>query len=329
MSKRHLSDQQKQRIRHQQHRRAARALETSGDATGDTLHGLVISHFGKQLDVESQDGTTHRCHFRANLGQLVTGDEVVFRTGEPVGVVEAALPRRSLLERPDAFGRLRPIAANVDLIGIVIAPEPSPHGNLIDRYLVAAEACGMEPCLILNKTDLATETLLPLLEGYQQLGYRTLLASTRSREGLDGLKALLDRRNSVLVGQSGVGKSSLIKALLPDEDIRIGELSRGEVKGTHTTTTARLFHLPSGGNLIDSPGIREFGVEHLGESAIIAGFREFHPYLGHCRFRDCRHRQEPGCALQTAVEQGAISPARLASFRQMLNDGGQALEQGL
>ncbi len=325
MSKRKLSQRQLGRIRHLQEERAIRARSKVEEALADgqlgaEQAGLVISHFGTQLDVEAGDGAIHRCHFRANLGALVTGDEVIFRAGEPIGVVVAVLPRRSLLERPDAYGKLRPVAANIDQIGLVIAPEPMPHGNLIDRYLVAAEHAGIEPFLVVNKTDLATAGIDELVDRYARVGYQVLRASVRGADGLAALQARLDQRNSALVGQSGVGKSSLIKALLPGEDIRVGQLSHAESKGRHTTTTARLFRLPSGGNLIDSPGIREFGMQHLDEEAITHGFREFLPHLGHCRFRDCRHRNEPGCALLAAELRGELSPERLASYRQMLDE---------
>lgn len=327
MSKRNLSQRQLERIRQLQGARSNRAAARLEEALaegplGEEQPGLVISHFGTQLDVEGAAGEVHRCHFRANLGALVTGDEVIFRAGDPTGVVVAVQPRRSLLERPDAYGKLRPVAANIDQIGLVIAPEPLPHGNLIDRYLVAAEHACIAPFLVLNKTDLDTSPIEALVERYARVGYEVLRASVRGADGLQALKARLDQRNSALVGQSGVGKSSLIKALLPGEEIRVGALSHAEAKGRHTTTTARLFHLAAGGNLIDSPGIREFGMQHLDRQTLIEGFREFRPLLGHCRFRDCRHRNEPGCALLAAIARGDISPARVASFRQLLEEAG-------
>ena len=176
--------------------------------------------------------------------------------------------------------------------------------------------------LVLNKTDLLPETggdLRTLLARYRAIGYRVVAASTQQEGGLDALHACLTERTSVFVGQSGVGKSSLIDRLLPDMQLRVGALSADSRKGTHTTTTATLYHLPAGGELIDSPGIREFGLGHLEEHQVAQGFIEFQPYLGHCRFRDCRHRQEPGCALRDAVERGDILASRFDSYRHIVD----------
>jgi len=342
MAKRRLSEQQTRRIRDTQNRRAQRAAEgeISGDSDlGPEQSGLVISHFGTQLDVEAlegeQRGTIVRCRLRTNLDALVTGDRVIWqpREGGEGGVVVAHLERHSLLSRPDSHSGLpRPVAANIDQILVVIAPQPEPFANLIDRYLVAAEASGIEPILLLNKSDLldddriddnAREAIETLLATYRDIGYRVLRASTVARDGLAELHALLADRISVFVGQSGVGKSSLISALLPDEEIRIGELSQAVSKGRHTTTTARLFHLPVGGDLIDSPGIREFGVGHLSRADIEAGFRELKPLLGHCRFRNCRHEVEPGCAILEAEQSGALKPQRSISLRTLLAEAGE------
>ncbi|MEE4659823.1 MAG: small ribosomal subunit biogenesis GTPase RsgA, partial [Halieaceae bacterium] len=302
MSKRKLTRRQTWRInkiQEERRRRADRHGEGAADAPdesalGPEQQGLVIAHFGTQVLVEETatgdgDARRHRCHLRANLDSIVTGDRVVWRAGDSLGVVVARQPRQSELLRPDSLGRLKPVAANVDQMIIVIAPLPEPHANLIDRYLVAAECSGMAPVILLNKSDLLADGAHPeietLLAPYRRLGYPVLSASSRSRDGLRDLLAAMKDRSSVFVGQSGVGKSSLVGSLLPDMDVRIGELSEGRDKGTHTTTTAFWYHLPEGGAIIDSPGIREFGLWHVQRGEIEQGFREFRPLLGHCKFR--------------------------------------------
>jgi ribosome biogenesis GTPase len=343
MTKRKLSDQQKRRISDRHERRAARA-EAASDAPDDAAlgpeqQGLVLAHFGRQADIEGAGGAVARCYLRANIAPLVAGDQVVFRaalTANEPGVVVACLPRATVLARPDSHsGEPKPVAANLDRIGIVIAPQPQPFANLIDRYLVAAESAGIAPFLVLNKCDLLDDAspqekdrreqekdrrapIDALLHEYRAIGYPVIHTSSRRSDGLDALKAHLRGHVCVFVGQSGVGKSSLISALLPDEDIRVGALSEAESKGRHTTTTARLFHLDgdlAGSDLIDSPGIREFGLDHLDRAQVEAGFIELRDWIGRCRFRDCHHQQEPGCVLPEALASGAISAARLASFR--------------
>ena len=176
--------------------------------------------------------------------------------------------------------------------------------------------------LLLNKADLIdaqNETALNTLLGvYRQLGYPLLEVSALEGDGMELLKKQLDGNISVFVGQSGVGKSSLVNSLLPGVDTRVGALSELTGKGTHTTTTARLFHFPGGGQLIDSPGIREFGLVHVSRDDVEAGFIEFADLLGHCRFRDCKHDREPGCALLKALEEGRIQPQRMNSYRHIL-----------
>lgn len=335
MAKRHLTRRQSWRIEKVQEERAARAAkresraleELEGGDLGPEQTGQVIAHFGVQVEVEAQDGDdagqVFRCHLRANLPPLVTGDQVVWRPGnQGIGVIVAQLPRTSELRRPDMRGVLKPVAANVDRIVIVFAPRPEPHANLIDRYLVAAEHAGIKPLLLLNKADLIDEENAPFLDAllgtYRKLGYPLLEVSAANGLALDALRAALNEHVSVFVGQSGVGKSSLVNALLPGVDTRVGDLSEVTGKGTHTTTTARLFHFPAGGDLIDSPGIREFGLGHVSRDDVEAGFIEFHDLLGHCRFRDCKHDREPGCALLKALEEGRVSPQRMNSYRHIL-----------
>ncbi len=335
MAKRQLSRRQSWRIEKIQEERAARAAkresraveELEGGDLGPEQHGLVIAHFGVQVEVEALEGELAgqvcRCHLRANLPALVTGDRVVWRAGnQGIGVIVAQLQRSSELCRPDMRGVLKPVAANVDQIVIVFAPLPEPHANLIDRYLIAADHAGIRPLLLMNKADLVDEgnaaKLDALLDVYRALDYPLLEVSAHNGNAMDDLRAALDGRVSVFVGQSGVGKSSLVNALLPGVDLRVGALSELTGKGTHTTTTARLFHFPGGGELIDSPGIREFSLGHVTRADVEDGFVEFRDLIGRCRFRDCKHDREPGCALLNALEEGRIHPQRLASYRHIL-----------
>lgn len=340
MSKRKLTKQQAWRIEriHKERmertqKRADKAEEVlqSSDLGAET-EGIIISHFGTQVEVEGTvppyEGISTRCNMRANLGQLVTGDKVVWRPKHTEGgVVVARADRDTLLQRPDMHGRLKPVAANIDYIVVVIAAEPVPHANLIDRYLVAAETVDIPPVILLNKCDLISdanrESLEALLQTYIDLGYSVIRTSAKDDQGMAELHTFLEDRISVFVGQSGVGKSSLIGTLLPDIEISVGELSQKRKKGTHTTTTARLFHMPTGGDLIDSPGIREFGLWHISEDELLEGFVEFRPHLGYCKFRDCGHEQEPGCAIREALAAGDISTHRFESYlriRQSIRD---------
>jgi ribosome biogenesis GTPase len=359
MAKRRLSRQQSWRIEKIQAERAARAARRAdgaqslllSGALGAEQEGLIIAHFGTQVLVQPQRaqepeqdedspecaGTppeaaaeldsfapAMRCHLRANLDTLVTGDRVVFCAGEPLGVVVARLARHSLLQRPDRHGLLKPVAANIDQVVIVIAPLPAPHAALLDRYLVACASMGAQPLIVINKCDLLADpvqasAMRELLAVYPGLGYRLMYLSAHG--SLHGLQSALCGRISVLVGQSGVGKTSLVNGLLPGRDRRVGALSAGSFKGRHTTTTAELHHLPAGGALIDSPGIREFGLDHLPREEVAQGFVEFRAHLGHCRFRNCEHREEPGCALLAAVDRGQISAARFSSYRHILGLG--------
>lgn len=331
MAKRQLNRRQAWRIEKIQNERAARAAKREsqnlealeGGDLGPEQNGLVIAHFGVQVEVEDDHGGVFRCHLRANLPALVTGDRVVWRAGnQGIGVIVAQLPRHTELCRPDSRGQLKPVAGNVDLIVIVFAPMPEPHANLIDRYLVAAEHAGLQPLLLLNKADLIDDQNAPalnaLLAVYRQLGYPLLEVSAHHGDGMQQLKDRLKGHISVFVGQSGVGKSSLVNSLLPDARTRVGDLSEWSGQGTHTTTTARLFHFPDGGDLIDSPGIREFGLVHVSRADVEAGFIEFSELLGHCRFRDCKHDREPGCALLGALAEGKIQQQRMNSYRSII-----------
>ena len=299
----------------------------SGELSSEQT-GLVICRYSKHFEIEALEGqdkgAIHQCVSRTNLGTIVAGDRVTWRSGaDKTGVIESRLERHNLLERPDNFGRLKGVAANIDQMLIVIAPQPAPQPNLIDRYLVAAELMNIKPILILNKADLiSTEnraSFEALLSIYSELGYNSLhvTSSRHQTPKLNNLEKVIDRRTSIIVGQSGVGKSSLVNALLPNAGLAVGDLSDTTGEGTHTTTQAKLFHLPTGGELIDSPGIRDFSLWHIDLHQLQLGFVEIAELVGHCRFRDCKHEAEPGCAVLDAIDRGRIGAKRFESYERI------------
>lgn len=225
--------------------------------------------------------------------------------------------------RPDFYDGIKPVAANIDQIVIISAVLPELSLNIIDRYLVACEVTGIPPIIVLNKVDLLTDGQRMIVEKqlaiYTHIGYQVFMISCQNQQGLEQLQAILADKVSILVGQSGVGKSTIINLLLPhQQSVMTGEISEISGLGQHTTTTTRLYHLPNGGEIIDSPGIREFGLWHLEPEQVIKGFKEFYDYLGHCQFRDCNHRDTPGCALQQAVRDGEIASSRLDNYQRIL-----------
>ncbi len=290
---------------------------------GNEREGLLVAHFGAHAEIEDDKGHIFRCHLRKNLEPVITGDRVLWQPGEDnIGVIVDYLPRRSLLSRPENKKKLKPIAANIDAIIIVTAPNALSE-HLIDRYLVAAENIKIPVKILLNKMDLLEESLqseiIKKLKDYEKIGYQTFFSSTLTKHGLDLLDNFLREKSCVLVGASGVGKSSIISSFAPNEFVRVGETS-AQGLGKHTTTMTRLYHLPHGGNLIDSPGVREFGLWHMDSNEIVQGFIEFKPFLNQCKFRDCQHLKEPGCAVKQAVEEGKISAKRYTSFKEMITE---------
>ena len=288
--------------------------------------GLVIVNYGKNQLVETPSGDIINCVARRGLPQIVCGDEVEWlATGDSSGVIETIRPRRTVLHRANGSNGQRPLVANIDQVVIEAALEPALDYFLIDKYTVVAELSQTEPLIIINKSDLLQEQdrerINVLISEYRDIGYTTLLISAQKNTGIEAFIATLSGKTSILVGQSGVGKSSLIKRLLPHRDIDVGKLSAASGLGKHTTTSTTLYHLPQGGRLIDSPGVRDFHLARVPDEELGHGFREFRPYLGQCRFNNCRHLSEPGCAIRAAVAEGRILERRMASYRKLMESG--------
>ena len=292
-------------------------------ADNEQLQGTVIAAYRRYTLVKDKENNLHQCQQRKSVGQVVCGDVVLWqREDAETGVITSIEKRHSILQRPDINNNLRIIASNIDQVFIVVANKPELNEGLIDRYLVAAENSNLKPVILLNKTDLFSEKeaqeLKQRLKLYQDIGYTVIYTSAKQENGLDSLAELLKNTNNIFVGQSGVGKSSLINTLL-ESDARIGEISEATGKGKHTTTTAYLYPLKNNeGHIIDSPGVREFGLVKLSEEDVVYGFTEFKPYIGLCKFRNCAHKNEPGCALLKAVEDKKITEQRWDSCQRII-----------
>lgn len=283
----------------------------------ETFEGRVIVNFRRHSVIERADGERVNCIVKGRRLKPVAGDQVQWEATEQGGVIVDILPRHGVLERYDTGRDRQVLAANVDQAVVVNAIEPATDWFTVDKYLAALEANRIEPLILLNKVDLADETQRTALDArfdvYRKLGYSVLFTSTETRQGVNELLQALVGKTSVLVGASGVGKSAISQRLMPDEDIRIGEIdASGE--GRHTTTATVLYHLPAGGDLIDSPGVREYRLWPMPPRDISPLFREINALSNQCRFADCLHTKEPGCAVKAAVDAGAIHPRRYASY---------------
>jgi ribosome biogenesis GTPase len=279
--------------------------------------GTVLASYGRGVSVQS-GGTTLHCTLSGRKQRVVCGDRVTWAfppsaDGPSVLSVE---PRRNLIERIDARGRAEPVAANIDRLAIVVAAEPAPDWFLVDRYWAGAVLKELDALLIVNKLDLGTESIQPELEIYRALRLNCLEVSSHSGASVAGLKRCLAGSVTLLVGQSGVGKSSLVNALSPDAAAQTAELTRDE-EGRHTTTTARRYALGADSAIVDAPGVRDFAPPASLVRAAERGFIEVHGHSVDCRFKDCRHLEEPGCAVRTAVVSGEIAARRYESYRRL------------
>jgi ribosome biogenesis GTPase len=279
--------------------------------------GTVLASYGRGVLVQA-DGKTVHCALSGRKQRVVCGDRVVWAyppsaDGPSVQSVE---PRRNLIERIDARGRAEPVAANIDRLAIVVAAEPAPDWFLVDRYWAGAELKDVPGLLIVNKLDLGAASIQPDLAVYRDLNLSCVEVSSHSGAGIDGLEHILAGGVTLLVGQSGVGKSSLVNALAPEAAAQTAELTR-DVEGRHTTTTARWYSLGADSAIIDAPGVRDFAPPASLVRAAERGFVEIHRLSAGCRFNDCRHMEEPGCAVRAAVVHLEIAPRRYESYRRL------------
>jgi len=300
-------------------------------ASNQQRSATIIAAHGRHYLAES-DGLKLQCVTRGKKTNVAVGDIVhITLTSPDQGVIDRIEERKTLLYRSDQY-KSKLLAANLTQLFIVVATEPGFTDDLVSRALVAAEAAGIKAHLILNKTDVieslprTRERVAP----YAALGYpvHEVSAKRRPEETLALLKPLLAGQSSILIGQSGMGKSSLINLLIPEADIATREISAALDTGKHTTTFTRLYTLPElgpGSAIIDSPGFQEFGLYHLSEGMLERAFVEFEPYLGHCKFYNCRHLIEPQCAVLAAVEEGKIAKMRHTLYGQLLHESSQTL----
>jgi ribosome biogenesis GTPase len=284
----------------------------------DATHsGVVLASYGRGVLVQSGAATV-RCSLKGRKQRIVCGDRVTwaYRAANDGASVESIEPRRNLIERIDLRGRAEPVAANIDRLAVVVAPQPAADWFLVDRYWAGARLKDIATLLIVNKLDLGTDALRSEIETYQTLGLPCLEISSQSRSGLGELRAALSGTVTLLVGQSGVGKSSIVNALAPEAAAQTAELTR-DAEGRHTTTTARWYRLGPGAAIIDAPGVRDFAPPASLVRAAERGFTEIHAVSVDCRFNDCRHMEEPGCAVRSAVLAGRLAQRRYESYRRL------------
>ena len=316
-----LTRKQKWRIDKVQSEKIARADKAASKAESELddekeYQGRVITRYGQRQLVEDENGRVFQSVSRQNIGFSVAGDKILFqKTKHDDAIVTAIYPRDNELKRQDKL-----IAANIDQLWLVVAIEPHYEFELIDRYLIMAENSNLPIGIIVNKIELSTnksKTENDFLN-YQSLGYDVHFLSVKKQINLDFFKEQLVNKSHIFLGQSGVGKSSLINSLIPDLQLRVNEISSKSKLGKHTTTNTTIYHIPSGGDLIDSPGVREFQLDSLTELEIKSGFKEFRALSDACRFRDCKHINEPNCAVKESLEQGKINPNRYQSYLNIL-----------
>lgn len=332
MAKRKLSKQQQRRIASKQKSKIKDNLLQDDKLQLDessTQTARVISHHGRQLFAETENFERIKCKIRQNLGDIACGDYVVIQqahdaTGEAQNVVVAVKERTNLLKKTGFAGAIKPVAANIGQLVIVTALKPKPNPYLIDRYLTAAENLPSKAVIIINKTDLLDHESKRLVDDltslYQKIGYHVISSSIKQNIGVDEISEALSNTTSILVGLSGVGKSSIVKAILPKEEIKIAETSEATGEGKHTTTVSALYHLKDNGIIIDSPGVRDFSPTNKSIDEITNGFVDVRKFNGMCKFANCSHQNEPECAMKQAVSDGELEEQRFKNYLRLVQE---------
>jgi len=291
-----------------------------------TQPARVTESFGRRVIVETADGARRPAELFGKRLTCVCGDEVLIRdpsqqSGD-VSKVVSVLPRRSLFARTDSRGRTEPLAANLTLLVVIIAPVPEPDLYIVDRYLAGAALAGISGALVVNKSELpraAEEDFEAGVNDYERAGYTVLRVSAKNDPSVEPLRTLLAGASGMLVGQSGVGKSTLTNRLAPESERATRSLSDSTGEGRHTTVSTALFRLPAGGELIDSPGVRDFAPPPVEDAMIQVGWPEIMKLAPQCRFNNCLHVREPGCAVLEAVASETMSARRYESYKRLLN----------
>jgi len=286
------------------------------------LHAQVIATYSRRMRLRLPDQSEVDARIKGKRLRPVCGDQV---EAEPIKneddwLITGVLERRNALTRPNLRGQVEVLAANIDCLLVVAAPSPKPDWFVVDRYIAAAENMGVPATVVFNKTDLLGDDpeATPLLDEFTNAGYDVIRCSANAGEGIDEVDRAIAAQIAIVVGQSGVGKSSIINELMGGEQQRTSEISTKTGEGKHTTVNSIMLDLPGGGHVIDSPGVRDFAPALESDAEVIRGFREIENAGHDCRFANCRHLQEPGCAVKTAVEDDKISARRYESYRRLL-----------
>jgi len=284
-------------------------------------HATVIATYSRRMRLALADGREVDARIKGKRLKPVCGDQV---DAQPIDnendwLITNIAKRRNELTRPNMRGQVEVLASNLDYLVVVAAAEPKPDWYIVDRYLCAAELMGIDACVVFNKSDLGTESAMYELDTYFDIGYDVVSCSALSGKGMDNVRTLLAAHRAIIVGQSGVGKSSIINSLLGDDVQKTSEISEKSREGRHTTVNSAMITLPGGGVIIDSPGVRDYAPALESSAMASQGFREIRNAAQDCRFANCRHLREPGCAVKDRCEDGAISPRRYESFKRVVN----------